>query len=258
VARTSVAPRDENPWASPPRRPAVGLGPQDGDPRVKSLAYVEIPREADERTTLMAFVDWQRATLQRKCDGLTPEQLRRRAVPPSTLSLLGLVRHMAEVERSWFRARLNNEHLEPLYSSADDPDGDFDNVDTADVDEAFARWHEFVRRGELVLRGTSPIPALYRGFVLHADDAADPYVFRVDLSNVGIGSARIVFGRDPRTGAMRVHLDVMPMSLEKQPAIKDSRWWITGALGALGVETATVALRRRSRDNRRDHTDVRQ
>lgn len=115
--------------------------------------YAEIPREADERTTLMAFLDWQRTTLQRKCDGLTPEQLRRRGVPPSTLSLLGLVRHMAEVERSWFRARLNNEHLEPLYSSAADPDGDFDNVDTADVDKAFVSWHEECERaGEIAAR----------------------------------------------------------------------------------------------------------
>jgi uncharacterized damage-inducible protein DinB len=107
-----------------------------------TLNYVDIPREADERTTLTAFIDWQRATLQRKCDGLTPEQLRRRAVPPSTLSLLGLVRHMADVERGWFRERLNTEQIEPLFSSEADPDGDFDNVDTADVEEAFARWRE--------------------------------------------------------------------------------------------------------------------
>ena len=113
---------------------------------MRTLKYVEIPREADERETLMAFVAWQRSTLQRKCDGLTPEQLRRRAIPPSTLSLLGLVRHMADVERSWFRARLDGEPVEPLYSSADDPDGDFDNVDTADIDEAFERWREECER----------------------------------------------------------------------------------------------------------------
>ncbi len=107
-----------------------------------TIDYADIPREADERTTLIAFIDWQRTTLQRKCDGLTPEQLRRRAVPPSTLSLLGLVRHMADVERGWFRRRLDNEPLEALFSSDAAPDGDFDNVDTADVAEAFARWHE--------------------------------------------------------------------------------------------------------------------
>jgi uncharacterized damage-inducible protein DinB len=120
---------------------------------MKALQYVEIPREADERTTLTAFIDWQRSTLQRKCDGLTAEQLRRRAVPPSTLSLLGLVRHMAEVERSWFRARLADEPVQPLYFTPEDPDADFNDVDTADVDEAFARWHgECERASEISAR----------------------------------------------------------------------------------------------------------
>jgi hypothetical protein len=54
---------------------------------------------SDERSTLAAFLDFQRATLAIKCDGLTDQQLREQAVPPSNLSLLGLVRHMAEVER---------------------------------------------------------------------------------------------------------------------------------------------------------------
>jgi hypothetical protein len=61
------------------------------------------PLEADERATLTAFLDFNRATLALKCDGLSDDQLRERAVPPSSLSLLGLVRHMAEVERNWFR-----------------------------------------------------------------------------------------------------------------------------------------------------------
>jgi len=59
-------------------------------------AYAEIPRAADERVTLLAFLEWQRATLARKCDGLSAYRLRRRAAEPSTLSLLGLVRHMAD------------------------------------------------------------------------------------------------------------------------------------------------------------------
>jgi Protein of unknown function (DUF664) len=63
------------------------------------------PFEADERTTLTAFLDFHRATLALKCEGLTDDQLRERTVPPSSLSLLGLVRHMAEVERNWFRTQ---------------------------------------------------------------------------------------------------------------------------------------------------------
>ena len=57
------------------------------------------------------------------------------------MSLLGLVRHMADVERAWFRRRLNGEDLGGIYYSDDDPDGEFDNVDTASAEEAFATWH---------------------------------------------------------------------------------------------------------------------
>ena len=106
------------------------------------MDYQEIPRNGDERSTLLAFLDWQRATLERKCEGLDAHQLRRRSAEPSTLSLLGLVRHMADVERGWFRRTLAGEEIDDRYSSDDDVDGDFDNVATADVEEAFASWRE--------------------------------------------------------------------------------------------------------------------
>jgi uncharacterized damage-inducible protein DinB len=112
---------------------------------------VDPPRQADERSMLEAWLDWQRATLAMKCEGLGDEQLRRRAVPPSTLSLLGLVRHMAEVERGWFRRTLAGEEAPALYYSEADPDGDFDNVDTADPEEAFDAWRwECGRAAELI------------------------------------------------------------------------------------------------------------
>jgi uncharacterized damage-inducible protein DinB len=94
----------------------------------------------DERTMLVNFLEYHRATLAMKCDGLADAQLRERAVPPSTLSLLGLVRHMADVERGWFRRTLAGEDAPRIYYSDEDPDGDFDNVDTADVAEAFDTW----------------------------------------------------------------------------------------------------------------------
>lgn len=94
-----------------------------------------------ERAMLNHWLEYHRATLAMKADGLNAAQLRERAVPPSTLSLLGLVRHMAEVERSWFRRTLAGEDAPPMTYSNDDPDGDFDNIDDADVDEAFAVWH---------------------------------------------------------------------------------------------------------------------
>jgi len=117
------------------------------------VQYVDIPRNDDERSTLLAFLEWQRATLERKCEGLDADQLRTRSAPPSSLSLLGLVRHMADVERGWFRRTLAGEEVGDIYSTADDEDGDFDNVDTADVDEAFATWRdECTRADEIVSR----------------------------------------------------------------------------------------------------------
>ncbi|HEV8557816.1 MAG TPA: DinB family protein [Actinophytocola sp.] len=116
-----------------------------------TIERTEAPQEADERTTLLGFLDFQRDTLAWKCSGLDHDQLRTRAVPPSTLSLLGLVRHMSDVERGWFRRTLAGEDAPARYWSTDDPDSDFDNVDTADVDESFALWHaECDRARELV------------------------------------------------------------------------------------------------------------
>jgi uncharacterized damage-inducible protein DinB len=98
------------------------------------------PNEGSDRELLTAFLDWHRATLEHKCKGLADEQLRERAVPPSSLSLLGLVRHLTEVERTWFQRRMAGRDTPPMYWSDDDPDGDFDNVADADVADAFERW----------------------------------------------------------------------------------------------------------------------
>jgi uncharacterized damage-inducible protein DinB len=115
--------------------------------------YEEIPRNGDERSTLLGFLAWQRDTLNRKCTGLEPDQLRIRSAEPSSLSLLGLVRHMADVELGWFRRTLAGEDASDHYWSEDDRDGDFNNVDTADVDEAFATWRdERARADEIISR----------------------------------------------------------------------------------------------------------
>jgi uncharacterized damage-inducible protein DinB len=112
------------------------------------------PPEADERATLLGFLDFQRDTLAWKCSGLDHDQLRTRAVPPSTLSLLGLVRHMSDVERSWFRRTLAGEHAPARFWSTDDPDGDFDHVDTAEVDDAFALWRAECDRAREIVAAT--------------------------------------------------------------------------------------------------------
>ncbi len=94
-----------------------------------------------ELPTLMDYLSAQRLTLQMKCDGLDAEQLARRSVPPSTMSLLGLVRHLADVERNWGRRVLAGEPATPYYWRPDG-DTDFDGAvaDPAVVEESFAAW----------------------------------------------------------------------------------------------------------------------
>jgi hypothetical protein len=101
----------------------------------------------------------------------------------------------------------------------------------------------FVRGGRLLLRVLGPIPVLYRGLPLHPDDDTDPFAFRIDLTRFGIGTARVVFSREPRVTA--VHFDLMPLSARKQPAMTNPRPWVTGALGALAIATSAIAVRRR-------------
>jgi uncharacterized damage-inducible protein DinB len=104
------------------------------------------PFVADERTMLDSWLDFHRATLLMKCEGLGDKELRSRSVTPSTLSLLGLVRHMTEVERHWFRRVLRGEDAPPLYYSDDNEDGDFDDVDAADVAADFAAYKTEIDR----------------------------------------------------------------------------------------------------------------
>ncbi|MFL6105632.1 MAG: DinB family protein [Marmoricola sp.] len=94
----------------------------------------------DEKATLVEFIRYQRATLVMKCAGLDAEQLARRAVPPSTMSLLGLVRHLADVERGWFQQILGGRDVPGIYRTGPDSDGDFDGAvaDDAVVAQAWA------------------------------------------------------------------------------------------------------------------------
>jgi len=100
------------------------------------------PRLGGERATLCEFLRGARLTLELKCSDLDADQLARRSVEPSTMSLLGLVRHMAEVERKWFRIRFAERAEPDRYQSPSDPDGDFNGAvaDPAVVDDAWAAW----------------------------------------------------------------------------------------------------------------------
>ena len=97
------------------------------------------PLTGPERPMLQAFLDWHRATLLHKCAGLTGEQLASQTVPPSGLSLLGLVRHMTKVERTWFRQRFAGEPVDDAFG---DKTADFERVDPARAAADYARLTE--------------------------------------------------------------------------------------------------------------------
>ncbi|WP_343233532.1 DinB family protein [Streptomonospora sp. PA3] len=120
------------------------------DPQVYAPRLADDPRAdpleaVGERTTLTGFLDWHRHTLELKCAGLDPAAMAERAVPPSALSLHGLVRHLAACERWWFRIQFAGEQVPNLYYSDDDPDLDFTATD-GDPAEALAVWRGEVQR----------------------------------------------------------------------------------------------------------------
>ena len=110
--------------------------PSDDDPREHRI------RLGDERVTLSEDLRCLRLTLELKCAGLDAEAMARRSVEPSTMSLLGLVRHLAEVERATFRVLMAGQDVPRLFTSPADPDGDFNGAvpDQACVDAAWAAW----------------------------------------------------------------------------------------------------------------------
>lgn len=121
-----------------------------------------------ERETLVEYLRCQRLTLEVKCRGLDGEQMARRSVEPSTMSLLGLVRHMAEVERAWFRRVLAAEDAPPHYWTEDDRDGDWDGAVADDdvVAGAWRTWRAEVAHAEAFVAGA---PDLDVTGVHHAD-----------------------------------------------------------------------------------------
>ncbi len=122
-------------WTAPP----VDRSPPDGP--------------LGEREALEAWLDFHRDTLRWKCAGLTAEQLKQRAVPPSKLSLLGLVRHMTEVERWWFRIHAADEDMAFPYSSDDNEEADFDDLDTADAQADLEAFLHEVEQARAAVRG---------------------------------------------------------------------------------------------------------
>ncbi len=116
----------------------------------------EGPLVAGEREMLQAFLDWHRATLLHKCAGLTGEQLAERSVPPSPLSLLGLIRHMTRVERAWFRQRFADEQVDDAY----DRDAVWQATDPARAAADYARFTEEIKLADAAA-ANAPLDATF-------------------------------------------------------------------------------------------------
>ena len=107
------------------------------------------PMNADERRTLESWLDFHRATLAVKCEDLDDRRAASAVAPPSELTLIGLVQHMAEVERNWFRRVLAGEVVPAIYdpdADPDGPDGGFDVADDATLDAALTTWRAEISR----------------------------------------------------------------------------------------------------------------
>jgi hypothetical protein len=166
--------------------PDMWVDPED-DPRETESTAV------GEKAVLAEYLDRYRLTLRMKCDGLDSEQLARRSIPPSTLSLLGLVRNLAKVEHHWFRRALGGLMDVPrLYRSEEDPDLDFNGAvaDDAVVADAWASWDREVANAEAWLDGVSDLGVTfdyngdqveYRDIIVHMIEEYARHVGHADL-----------------------------------------------------------------------------
>lgn len=121
--------------------------------------------QAGELDTLVQFLDYHRGTLRLKCAGLSDDQLKQHSVPPSSLTLLGLVRHLSEVEHNWYARMLDGQATTPFYWSDDDPDGDLDRLDSAPVAEVWERYDAVLTESRRIQATFSDGAELGRGRV---------------------------------------------------------------------------------------------
>jgi uncharacterized damage-inducible protein DinB len=116
---------------------------------------IDPPFADDEWAALQAWLDYHRATLPWKLEGLTDEQVRRPMVPSGT-SLLGLVKHLAYVERNWFRKRFAGEPELPVPWTEEDPDADFRIEPGEATEEVLDFYRSECEHSRSIVAGSSP------------------------------------------------------------------------------------------------------
>jgi uncharacterized damage-inducible protein DinB len=110
--------------------------------RLEEIVRPPWPTQGTERFILTTMLAFHRATLAMKCQGLDDVQLATRSISTSNLTLLGLLRHMTEVERYWFEEMFDGLAPAPFYDNSIDPDADFNDLDSAPVSLVIDRWLE--------------------------------------------------------------------------------------------------------------------
>jgi hypothetical protein len=133
----------------------------------------------DERELLDGWLDYYRATTLHKCAGLSPEQLVTMSCPPSPMSLIGLVRHLTEMERMYAH-RLADPDTPLLYCTEDSPDGDFDDIDTTDVQADLDTFTEHCERSREIMAGL-PLDARLRWYYLYLGKEYARHLGHADL-----------------------------------------------------------------------------
>jgi hypothetical protein len=115
---------------------------------------VKPPLVGDDRELLIAFLEYYRATVELKCSGVPPERLRERSMPPSTMTLHGLIRHLAGAEQWWFHYQFAGEQVDFLYDVVNDPDADFEDLSRS-FEEDLATWRAMCEHSrEIVARSS--------------------------------------------------------------------------------------------------------
>ncbi|MFI7068622.1 DinB family protein [Kribbella sp. NPDC050124] len=118
------------------------------------------PEANDEVGAVVGWLEFHRDALAAKCDGMSPEQLVTASAPPSTLTLLGLVRHLTEIERDYLTNDLSGESRGTVYLSDDDDEADIENLDVSMVPESLDRWHQERQAANAVIARYDDLSAL--------------------------------------------------------------------------------------------------
>ncbi|HUY07218.1 MAG TPA: DinB family protein [Acidimicrobiales bacterium] len=127
------------------------------------ITRVETPIVGTNEEMLLSFIDFHRATLVQKCSGLTTEQARQRSVPPSSMSLLGLVRHMTDVEKMWFIARFQGEEPTGLFRTPEDPDAAFNDLGGPGLEECLELFLVACERSREIVAETKSLDQIAIG-----------------------------------------------------------------------------------------------